>query len=176
MVETIEIGTEVLGALMQDIVEYFYADGGLVVSTQTEKLQRLFDVLTDLFDQVGLQMIVQKTVSISCWPYHAPVGMLEVAYARWTPGVVPKYRERQRRRVQCPECGLELAVNSLPAHLQIQHGMGRGGSQIYWISIPMILSQLSCPVDGCRGGAKNRTNLRVQFIHCQVWDTIVILD
>ena len=39
-----------------------------------------------------------------------------------------------------------------------------------------MLVQMKCPVEGCPGGATNRTNLRVHFAHRHVWDTIVILE
>ena len=36
--------------------------------------------------------------------------------------------------------------------------------------------RLRCAVEGCLGRASNRTNLLVQFAHCHVQDTIVILE
>ena len=36
--------------------------------------------------------------------------------------------------------------------------------------------RLRVPVEGCLGGASNRTNLRVQFAHRHTQDTIVILE
>ena len=49
MVESTEVGTEVLGLSIQDLVAYFYANDGLVASTQPERLQRLFGVFSGLF-------------------------------------------------------------------------------------------------------------------------------
>ena len=49
-----------------------------------------------------------------------------VAYKRLTKGKGPAYRERQRMQVQCPECGVEVAVGSLLMHFQIHHIVGRG--------------------------------------------------
>ena len=39
-------GMEEHGLLKQDLAAYFYADDGLVASTQPERIQRAFDVLT----------------------------------------------------------------------------------------------------------------------------------
>ena len=41
---------------------FFYADYGLIASLWTEMLQRLFNILTNLFDRVGLRTNVRKTV------------------------------------------------------------------------------------------------------------------
>ena len=55
VVMTIEAGTGGLGLTIIDMAAYFYANGGLVVLTQPERLQRAFDVITCLFDRVGLR-------------------------------------------------------------------------------------------------------------------------
>ena len=49
-----ELVTGGLGLTITDLVAYFYAGDGLVVLTQTERLQREFDILTGLFAQVGI--------------------------------------------------------------------------------------------------------------------------
>ena len=54
-VATTESGTEGLNPLVQDLAAYLYVDYGLVTSPRTERLQRSFDVLTDLFDRVDLR-------------------------------------------------------------------------------------------------------------------------
>ena len=46
---------------------------------------------------------------------------------------------------------------------------------IYQVSSPKVLLCLWCPVEGCLGGASNRTNLRFYFAHRHVQGTIVIL-
>ena len=76
-----EAGTGGLGIAIIDLVAYFYADNDLVVSTQPERLQRAFDVLTGLFDQVDLQTNTADTFGMVCQPCNAPGGMSEEAYA-----------------------------------------------------------------------------------------------
>ena len=44
-----------LGLTILYLAAYFYSDDGLVESTQPERLQRAFDILTDLFNRVGLR-------------------------------------------------------------------------------------------------------------------------
>ena len=80
VMEPMEVGVEVLGALVQDLVAYFYIYDGLVTSPQPESLQRLFDVLTDLLNRVCLRMNLRKMVSMACWTCHTPYGMSEATY------------------------------------------------------------------------------------------------
>ena len=62
------------------LAAYFYTYNGIVVSNQPERLQRAFDVLTDLFDQIGLRTNTRKMVSITCQPCHMHVWMSLEAY------------------------------------------------------------------------------------------------
>ena len=97
-----EAGMGGLGLTIIKLVAYFYTDEGLVALTQPERLQRAVDVLTGLFDRVGLRTNTEKTVGVVCQTYHAPGGMLEASYARRVTRKGPKFRERQRMRVECP--------------------------------------------------------------------------
>ena len=74
-----EAGMEGLSTSMQELAAYFYADERLVAFPRLERLQRSFDVLTDLFNRIGLQMNVRNTISMACRPCHTSGGMLESA-------------------------------------------------------------------------------------------------
>ena len=65
-----------------DLVAYIHADDDLMESTQPEKLQRVFGVLTGLFYRFVLQKNREKTVGMICHKCHAPGGMSEEAYGR----------------------------------------------------------------------------------------------
>ena len=99
MAET-ESGAEGLGALVKDLVTYFYVENELVLSTQMERLQRLFDVLIKLLDQFDTQKNIRNKVSMACRTCHTPGGMSEVAYERRVTGVGTTYLERQMRWLQ----------------------------------------------------------------------------
>ena len=99
-------GEEGLGETVQELTAYFYAGDGLITSPQLEMLQSLFDVITDLFNRVGLCTNLHKTVSMECRPCHAPGGFSEAAYEQWVTGIGQSYLARLRHRVQCPECGM----------------------------------------------------------------------
>ena len=79
-------GTEVLGLLIQDLTEHFYANNSLVVSTQPNMLQQAFGVLVGLFYRVGLRPNTRKRESISCQPRHTLVRMSVEEYKRLTMG------------------------------------------------------------------------------------------
>ena len=121
-------------------------------------------------------------------PCHATGEMSEEAYAQRVTGKVPIFWERQQRRVEFPECRVEVTAVSLLTHLQIQHGVGqgeRGGrapppppreAQTYRVSFLKYLLRLWCPVAGCLGEASSRTNHQINFAHHHVQGKIVILE
>ena len=63
-----------IGLTIIDLVAYFYADDGLVASTQPERLKRAVDFLTVLFNKVGLQTNTAKMVGMVFHTCHAPGG------------------------------------------------------------------------------------------------------
>ena len=49
-------------------VEFFYAGDGMVASTDPGWIQLAFDMLTGIFDRVGLRTNVRKTMGMVCRP------------------------------------------------------------------------------------------------------------
>ena len=99
----------------------FYADDGMVASSDPRWLQWAFNALVGLFERVGLQTNVGKTVSMVCRPCPAAGNQSEAAYGRMMTGEGPTYQERQKERVKCGECGKEMAAGSLASHRMTQH-------------------------------------------------------
>ena len=62
VVEAMETGAKFLGALVQDLAAYFYANNRIVMSTEPERLQREFNIITDLFSQVVPRMNKRRPV------------------------------------------------------------------------------------------------------------------
>ena len=83
----------------------FYADDGMVASSDPAWLQGAFNALVGLFDRVGLQTNVRKTVGMVCHPCQAAGNITKAAYGRRIMGEGNSYRERQRDQVECEECG-----------------------------------------------------------------------
>ena len=69
-----EAGTGVLGLMIIYMLAYFYSNDSLVASTQQERVHRLFDVLSGLFNWVVLWTNTLKMVGMVCQPFHAPGG------------------------------------------------------------------------------------------------------
>ena len=104
-------------------------------------------------------------------------------------GIGRSYKEQQWERVNCPECGKDLARGSLVAHRQKQHGvaMGRPGQEgniedggdktrDYRMVFPTKAGLISCPVEWYSVQAATRTSMRMHFWHWHIWYTVVILE
>ena len=100
----------------------FYADNGMVASSDPRWLQGDFNTLVSQFDRVGLQTNVRKTVGMVFCPCQAAGNLSVAAYGRRITGEGPTYRERLKGRVSCRECGEFLVAVSLASHLMTQHG------------------------------------------------------
>ena len=128
---------------------------------------------------------------LSAWPAN-PVGggsgnRTPQGYRRRVTGEGLSWRERQRGRVACGECGEEIAAGSLSGHLMTRHGRAAtrrhlwapqttGGPRIYKMNFPTKGGRRQCPVDGCPGVSETRAAMRVHFVHRHVHDTGVILE
>ena len=97
----------------------FYADDGLVVARDPGKLQIAFDVLTGLFDRVGLKTNTDKTEAVVFLPGKLRTSLTAKSYES---RMDQEYREmKSGRRVTCTICNVSLAVGSLRSHLVSQH-------------------------------------------------------
>ena len=95
----------------------FYADKGIVTSSDPAWIQGAFNALVGLFDRMGLHKNVGKTVGMVCHPCQAAGNITQVAYGRRHTGEGNSYRERQQDWVECEECGEQVAFGSLSSHL-----------------------------------------------------------
>ena len=83
----------------------FYADNGMLASSDPHWIQWAFNALVGLFKRVGLRTNLGKTVSMVFRPCQAAGNQSEAAYGRKMTGEGPTYRERQKERVECGEWG-----------------------------------------------------------------------
>ena len=70
----------------------FYADDGMVASSDPRWLQGVFSTLVGLFDRVGLRKNFGKTVVMVCQPCQAAGILSEAASGRRSTGAGPTYR------------------------------------------------------------------------------------
>ena len=103
----------------------FYANDGMVVSSDPAWLQGAFSALVAIFDRVGLRNNVRKTVIMDCHPCWVGAGnRTEAGCCRGLTGVGKTYTERQREKLACGECGTVISAGSMSmsSHLMTQHG------------------------------------------------------
>ena len=67
----------------------FYADGDMVASSDPQWIHSAFSTLVGLFDRVGLQTNIRKTVGMVCRTCQAAGTQLEAAYGRQMTGEGP---------------------------------------------------------------------------------------
>ena len=82
---------------------FFYADNGIVASSEPQWIHVTFSTLVGLFDRVGLRTNIGKTSVMVCFLCQAEGNQSEVTYKRRMKGEGPYYREWQKGRVQCRE-------------------------------------------------------------------------
>ena len=164
----------------------------MVASTYSGWLQLAFDILTGLFDRMGLRTNVRKTMGMVCSILRTARVREDESYTRIITGDGSSFKKRERERVLCPECGKELAKGSLVIYGQTQHVVAKGGlvseggesyrrdrddnPRTYRMVFPVQAGPRTCPVEGCSGWASTRTAMKVHFWHRHVRDTIVILE
>ena len=77
----------------------FYADDGMVASTDPRWLQWAFTILVGLFDRVGLKTNQRKTVSMVCRPCSAAGNRTKTSYKHTMTGKGLSPKERKRESV-----------------------------------------------------------------------------
>ena len=166
----------------------FYADDGMVASSDPAWLQGAFSSLVAIFDRVGLPTNVGKTVSMACHPCWAGAGnRTEAGYSRILTGVGKTYTEQQRERVACGECGTVITDGSMSSHMMTQYGKAatrrhlwdpqtNGGPRLYKMHFPEKYGRRRLPVEGCTGFLATRAAMRVHFVHRHVHDAVFILE
>ena len=160
----------------------FYADDGEISSRDPEWLQSAIDVLASLFERVGLKTNTTKTEVMVCGPGYISQPRSDAGYRRRTTEEGDSYQERQRRCVECPDCGLTMQAGTLAAHRRRIHGiepsqcytLPPAGSRLYTLDFPKHLQQASCPVPGCSGSAKSHFLMRRHFQFRHPEDTVHI--
>ena len=99
----------------------FYADDGLLVAREPKHLQTAFNLLTLLFDRVGLETNTTKTEAMVFLPGRIRTCLMEESYsARMDPSTREEIKGRQ---VTCQLFKLEVTASYLATHLEVQHNV-----------------------------------------------------
>ena len=78
--------------------DLFYAEDGIVASSEPKCLQGAFSTLDGLFDRLGLWTNLGKKFGMVCHPFQAAGTQSEAACGQWMTGEGTSYRERQKGR------------------------------------------------------------------------------
>ena len=123
-----------------------------------------------------------------CHPCQEAGNLSEAVYGRRVTGEGPTHRERLKVQVAYGACGGLLAAEYLSSHMMTQHGKVAEirrqwstpdtgvGPQTYRMTFLAKGDLWNCPVVGCLGRVAARAAMRVQFLHGNVLDTVVILE
>jgi hypothetical protein len=95
---TEEISKNGFGTTAQHKLALFYADDGLIASTDHEWLQTALDSLTNLFRREGLATNVSKTQAMTCTPGRTQGSYSDHAYQRKYSGIGPMHVEDMKSR------------------------------------------------------------------------------
>ena len=101
-----ESGLDGFGWVVHWLTVFFHSAVSLLFLSSKSQFQLDLDVLTGLFDRVGLHTNVKKPVRMACQPCHIVGGHSEVAYMRWMTGMVPSFQVRHQDIVWFPECDM----------------------------------------------------------------------
>ncbi len=167
---------------MRDQCIAYFVDDRLVSARCPVWLQSSFDILTRLFERIGLLANANKTKVMICMPGKIRVAPTETEYASQQVG---NTTTTKRRRVDCDVCGNSLAAESLQSHLETQ-------KDIFWsfilnqdiaIACPAEVYRAikvpdtgiyCCPVPLCPGRLSTRFNLRRPFFMRHPQDLVCI--
>ena len=98
---------EGLGRSVQNMATLFYVDSGILTSSHLTRLEEVLDILTVLFDRVGLQTNMEKMVGMVWQLYRTAGSQYEEAHTWRVTGKGLKYWARQGA-----SCGPHTSANT----------------------------------------------------------------
>ena len=99
----------------------FYDNYGMVGSRDPDWLQHTTNVPFELFRRYILEANVSNSRTMTYQYRVLRAGMSEEAMALKYTGVGYSYRVRLRRRIPCPECGVDITAGYMMAHHRHMH-------------------------------------------------------
>jgi hypothetical protein len=160
----------------------FFFDDGLVSARCPVWLQSSFDILTQLFERIGLLANADKMKVMICVPGKIQAALMEEEYANQQAG---NTTITKCCRVICDVCGASLAAESLRSRLETQHdvfwsfvlnqdiAIARPAEVYRAIEVPNT-GIYCCPVPLCPGILSTRFNLRQHFLMQHPQDLVCI--
>ena len=86
-------------------------------------MQAALTTMVRMFERVGLQTNLNKTKGVICTPGFIWGQQGAEAYKRKATGEGPTFRESNRTRVRCEECGDTMAAYSIRHNMERANGI-----------------------------------------------------
>jgi hypothetical protein len=102
--------------LVKRVQKIFYANDGRLGGEDAVEVQEILDFVSDSFEQVGLDVNTNKTVSMT-----NQIRFCNLQIAHSTQLQLPQFRERCRQVVECEVCRKEVQWRSLRRHCMYLH-------------------------------------------------------
>ena len=96
-------------------------DDGLIALTRPECIQWEFEILTGLFDRVGLWKNKKKAVGMVFQTFHISGRHSKEYYKGCMTGEGSNNQDCQRQCVRCPDCTSDLVEGYLETHRNMRH-------------------------------------------------------
>ena len=155
---------EYLTELMWSFFTIFYVDGAHFASRNPVFLQTALDIVVELFECVGLETNCLKTQAMVCTPSRIQTQLSTASYYC----MHLRFHTRndwEARRVTCHHCDTKMQARTLLHHLATMHGVYQQivvaeelleqRASIAYCTKRHPEGQLTCPVCGCLGVAKD---------------------
>ena len=156
----------------------FYADDGLLEGNDPVEIQADLDKIIELFGQVGLRANEKKIKYMIVRGANAPQALSTAVYDNIATRRLHRYRNgkstyiQRRKNIQtCITCGATLQAASMRRHQIRQHNkeireykcIEVGATGIYYVNDIQRKNFNKCPVEGCSGGATDKSTFYRHF-------------
>jgi hypothetical protein len=173
-----------LEELMATFFASFYVDDAFLASRDAEFLQRALDIISGLFEWVGLQTNTKKTQTMICTPGRIRTQLPFESYRRMQHGRVTA-AEWNALPVECCQCGKVMLASSLGRHLADVRDIYQSqviSKELLEDRPPMTYTDtrrragkgLACPFPLCEGVLKDGWNLCCHFWDVYPMDLVVV--
>ena len=159
--------------MMMTFFAIFYIDDTHLASRDAAFLQHALDAFVEIFERVGLQTNMSKTLTMICTPGQIRTQQPTESYRQMQRGRVMAL-EWNSRDIKCRQCGKVLQASSLSRHLADVHDIYQqavAAKELLEVCPPILYTEnqvlypgaLACPYPGCEGHLLDGWMIRRHF-------------
>jgi Reverse transcriptase (RNA-dependent DNA polymerase) len=169
-----------------DGIILFYADDGLITSTDQQLLQQFLDTITELFANIGLHINPNKTKILVGRPTITNHRICDTVFNCRFGGTDPTYTDYMKQEIECQFCQLKMQQKSIPRHHILKHNhyerptrrnivlpMFQENSKTFFISMNDH-NYVDCPVPSCPATYYKRNTMR-QHLNFHHWHHTILI-